>query len=77
MTNNTKQELEDIINLVESLEEQKKDIAERIKEAYKNAESRGFDPKAIKEVIKAKNSNIEKYKHDQDIISHYLDILID
>lgn len=77
MTNNTKQELKDIINLVESLDEQKKDITERIKEAYKNAESRGFDPKAIKEVIKAKKTDIDKYKHDQDVVSHYLDILID
>ena len=45
--NNSKNELQDIINLVETLEDQKKDLAERIKEAYSNAESKGFDPKAI------------------------------
>lgn len=72
----SKEELKDIVNLIESLEDQKKDLSERIKEAYKNAESRGFDSKAIKEVIKAKNSDVEKYKHDQDIVSFYLDILI-
>jgi uncharacterized protein (UPF0335 family) len=75
--NNSKNELQDIINLVETLEDQKKDLAERIKEAYSNAESKGFDPKAIKEVIKAKKGDVEQYKHNQDIVSHYLDILTD
>jgi uncharacterized protein (UPF0335 family) len=49
MTNikNSSAKLKDIINLITSLEDQKKDCAERIKEAYDNANSEGFDPKAI------------------------------
>lgn len=74
---NSKNELQDIINLIETLEDQKKDLAQRIKEAYHNAESKGFDPKAIKEVIKAKKGDVDQYKHNQDIISYYLDILTD
>ncbi len=78
MTNieNSSEKLKDIINLITSLEDQKKDCSERVKEAYDNANSAGFDPKALKEVIKAIKGDVEEYKHNQDIIAIYLDTLI-
>jgi uncharacterized protein (UPF0335 family) len=42
MTNieNSSEKLKDIINLITSLEDQKKDCAERIKEAYDNSKKK-------------------------------------
>ena len=65
MTNikNSSAKLKDIINLIISLEDQKKDCAERVKEAYDNANLEGFDPKALKEVIKAIKSERKIHKN--------------
>lgn len=48
--NNT--QLESFINRIERLNEQKKAIQDDIKEVYDEAKSTGFEPKALKKVIK-------------------------
>ena len=50
MDNN--QQLKSFIDRIERLNEQKKDIQDDIKEVYNEAKSTGFEPKAIKKVIK-------------------------
>lgn len=45
-------QLRSIVERVERLEEEKKSIADDIKEIYAEAKGNGFDPKTIKEIVK-------------------------
>lgn len=60
MTNNN---LPQIIESIEALISQKKDIEEYLKENFANAKALGFDVKTIKKLIKAKQ-DLEKSKED-------------
>lgn len=60
MTNN---DLPQIIESIEALISQKKDIEEYLKESFANAKALGFDVKTIKKLIKAKQ-DLEKSKED-------------
>jgi len=55
--------LRQLIERVERLEEEKKGIAEDIREVFAEAKSQGFDPRIMKQVIKLRN--MEKHKRDE------------
>ena len=74
MNETQKGELKGFVELIERLINERTDISDRIKDAYHEADSKGYGQKEIKEVIKARKGDIEAYKHSQGIIEHYLDI---
>src|SRR5256885_2224072 len=48
------------VERIEAEEEEKADIAAGIKAIYAEAESKGFDPKALREVVKWRKADQEK-----------------
>ena len=55
--------LRQLIERVERLEEEKRGIAEDIREVFAEAKAQGFDPKIMRQVIKLRN--MEKHKRDE------------
>ena len=68
----SKAELKKIVDNIENLEEDKADIGEYIKDAYTSAKAKGFDTKAIREVIKIRKADKEKLKAQKAITDLYL-----
>lgn len=62
--------LKQYIERVERLEEEKRTIAEDIKEVYAEAKGNGFDTKTMREIIKLRKLE----DNERDELEHILDI---
>lgn len=72
MTNN---QLNSIVQRIERLEDEKAQIAEDIKDVYKEAKGNGFDPKIIKKVISLRKMDASKRLEEQALLATYMDAL--
>ncbi len=68
-------ELRLLIERAERLEEEKKGISEDIKDVFAEAKGRGYDPKAIREILKVRRKKKEEYQEEQAILEVYLQAL--
>ncbi|MBE7186370.1 MAG: DUF2312 domain-containing protein [Methylobacterium mesophilicum] len=68
-------ELRLLIERAERLEEEKKGIAEDIKDVFAEAKSRGYEPKAIREILKIRRKKREEYQEEQSILEVYMQAL--
>ena len=68
----TREKLRQTVAKIERLEEEKKEIAEQIKDVYAEAKAIGFDTKALRSVIRLRK--IEKAERDEQemILETYL-----
>ncbi|MBL4890473.1 MAG: DUF2312 domain-containing protein [Rhizobiaceae bacterium] len=58
-----REQLRTVVERIERLEEEKKAIAEDVKEVYAEAKMNGFDPKVLREVIKIRK--MDKAERDE------------
>ena len=72
MSNN---QISSIVQRIERLEDEKSQIAEDIKEVYKEAKGNGFDPKIIKKVVSLRKMDASKRLEEQQLIATYMDAL--
>ena len=72
MTNN---QLQAIVSRIESLEEEKANIAEDIKSIYAEAKGNGFDTKIIKKIISLRKQDVTKRAEEQAVLATYMDAL--
>ena len=72
MSNN---QISSIVQRIERLEDEKSQIAEDIKEVYKEAKGNGFDPKIIKKVVSLRKMDAAKRLEEQALIATYMDAL--
>lgn len=63
------------VERIERLEEEKKEVAEQIKEVYGEAKSLGYDTKALRSVIKLRKQDRETRQEQEAILEVYLDAL--
>lgn len=63
------------IERVERLEEEKRVIADDIKEVYAEAKGNGFDPKVMRKIISMRRIDSEKRKEEETILDLYLTAL--
>lgn len=68
-------QLRTIIERVERLEEEKRGIAEDIKEVYGEAKGNGYDAAAIRAIIRRRKEDVEKRKEREAIVDLYLNAL--
>lgn len=64
-----------IIVRVERLEEEKKGIADDIKDVYSEAKARGFDTKTLREVIKIRKMDAHVRAEREALLDTYLSAL--
>lgn len=70
-----KDELRLLIERVERLEEEKKGIADDIKDVYAEAKSRGYDAKAIKKIVAIRKKKKEEWQEEEAILETYMHAL--
>ena len=63
---------DDLIAKIERLEEEKKEVAEQIKEIYAEAKAFGFDTKALRQVIKLRKVDRAEREEQEMVLDTYL-----
>ena len=60
------------IERIEHLEEEKRTIAEDIKEVYAEAKGTGYDIKILRKIVSMRRQDKEKRREEDEILSLYL-----
>ncbi|MCI5073416.1 DUF2312 domain-containing protein [Oricola sp.] len=68
-------ELRQLIERIERLEEEKKNISDDIKEVYAEAKGRGYDTKVIREIIRLRKMDPNERQELEAILDLYLEAL--
>ncbi|OYW22547.1 MULTISPECIES: DUF2312 domain-containing protein [unclassified Sphingomonas] len=68
-------ELRLLIERAERLEEEKRGLADDIKDVMSEAKSRGFDTKAIRKIIAIRRKKKDEYQEEEMILETYLQAL--
>jgi len=65
-------ELRLLIERAERLEEEKKAIADDIKDVMGEAKARGYDTKAIKQIMRIRKKKKEEFQEEEAILETYM-----
>ena len=68
-------ELRLLIERAERLEEEKRGIADDIKDVMAEAKGRGYDPKAIRKIMSIRKKKKEEYQEEEAILEVYMQAL--
>lgn len=68
----SKEQLRSIVERIERLIQEKQNIADDIKRVYAEAKGNGFDPKAIKEVIRIRAKDKAELEEEEHILHTYM-----
>ncbi len=68
-------ELRLLIERAERLEDEKKGIADDIKDVFAEAKSRGYDGKAIRKILQIRKQKREEFQEEQSILEIYMQAL--
>ena len=63
------------IERIERLEEEKRTIADDIKEVYAEAKGNGFDAKIMRKIVSIRRQDNEKRKEEETILDLYLNAM--
>lgn len=64
--------IKSFIERVERLEEEKKVIAEDIKEVYAEAKTSGFDSKIIRKIVSLRKVKVDQRREDAELLDLYM-----
>ena len=70
-----KDHLKAFVARIERLEEEKKALADDIRDVYAEAKANGFDTKALRTVVRLRKQDIEERKEQEAILETYLNAL--
>ena len=68
-------QLRSIVERIERLEEEKKALAEDIKDVYAEAKGNGFDVKTLRVVVRLRKQDINERKEQEALLETYLHAL--
>lgn len=68
----TREKLRQTVSKIERLEDEKKEVAEQIKDVYSEAKSLGFDVKALRQVIRLRKVDRAEREEQEMILETYL-----
>lgn len=64
-------ELRQFVERIEQLEQEKKDIAEQIKEVYAEAKGRGYDGPALRQIVSLRRKDKDELAEQEAILDLY------
>jgi uncharacterized protein (UPF0335 family) len=70
-----KEQLKSFIERIERLEEEKKTIADDIKDVFAEAKGNGFDAKALRAILRIRKQDADQLAEHQAIVDLYLEAL--
>lgn len=65
-------QLKSIVERIERLEEEKKTIADDIKEVYAEAKGNGYDVKVLRKVVAMRKRDLDERKEEEAVMDLYL-----
>ena len=68
-------QLKAIIERIERLEEEKKALADDIRDVYAEAKANGFDTKVLRRVVSLRKQDVSERKEQEEILDLYLSAL--
>lgn len=68
-------QLKSLVERIENLEEEKKTIADDIKEVYAEAKGNGYDTKVIRKIVARRKRDADEVKEEEAIFDLYLSSL--
>lgn len=68
-------QLKSIIERIERLEEEKKEVADQIKEVYAEAKGNGFDAKTLRKVVSLRKKPADEREEEEAMLDLYLSAL--
>ena len=71
----TADELRQFVERVERLEQEKKDIADQIKEVFAESKGRGYDNKALKSIISLRKKDKDQVAEEEAVLELYKEAL--
>ena len=70
-----KDHLKAFVERIERLEEEKKTIADDIRDVYAEAKGTGFDTKALRTIVRLRKLNTDERREQQEVLDTYLHAL--
>jgi uncharacterized protein (UPF0335 family) len=70
-----KEQLKAFIERIERLEEEKKAIADDIKDVYAEAKGSGFDVKALRTIVRLRKQDPDERREEETILETYMHAL--
>jgi uncharacterized protein (UPF0335 family) len=67
-----KEQLKAVVERVERLEEEKRAIADDIKDVYAEAKAYGFDVKALRTIVRLRKQDTDERKEQEAILETYM-----
>lgn len=67
----TADELRQFIERIERLEQEKKDIADQIKEVYSEIKGRGYDTKALRTIVTLRKKDKDQIAEEEAVLEMY------
>ncbi len=64
--------LKSFIERIERLEEEKKALAEDVRDVYGEAKATGFDPKIMRKIVSLRKTNLEKRREEAELLDVYM-----
>lgn len=61
-----------IVERIERLEEEKKALADDIREVYAEAKANGFDAKVLRRIVSLRKQDVDERKEQEEILDLYL-----
>ncbi|SFA97345.1 Uncharacterized conserved protein, UPF0335 family [Poseidonocella pacifica] len=71
----TGDQLRAYVERIERLEEEKKEVADQIKEVFAELKAEGFDAKAIREILKRRKQDPDDVAEQEAVIDLYMSAL--
>jgi uncharacterized protein (UPF0335 family) len=68
-------QLRTIVERIERLEEEKKEVAEQIKEVYAEAKGNGFDTKTLRKIVALRKKDPNERSEEEAMLDLYLHAL--
>ena len=69
------QEIRDLIERIERLEEEKRDVQSDIKQVYEEGQSKGYNKKVLKSIIKIRKMDPDVANQYNSDYQYYFDLL--
>ncbi|MEM0989528.1 MAG: DUF2312 domain-containing protein [Pseudomonadota bacterium] len=68
-------QLRAIVERIERLEDEKKEVAEQIKEVYAEAKGNGFDSKTLRKIVSLRKKDTEEREEEEALLELYMSAL--
>ena len=72
LTDAAREKLRLTVERIERLEVEKKEVADQIKDVYAEAKAMGYDPKALRQVVRLRKQDRDERQEQESLLETYM-----